>query len=150
MRSMHSAQRKVELRRLGNHLPVLGNANSFCKMVKLCVFCLFVKLWLSLGRVGTRDKDIPDFFVTVAKSVYHLDDVLKYQLHPLVVGGNTNSAFLCFFVFLFADVDTYVLANLPQLSLCRYLLLLPTIYLCKWFHLAPFPLFVHNFNSWRS
>ena len=60
MRSMHSSQRKVELRRLGNQLPVLGKANSFCKIVKWCFFCLFVKLRLSLGRVGTRDKDIPD------------------------------------------------------------------------------------------
>ena len=54
MRSMHSAQSKVEL-------PLLGKANLFCKIVKLCVFCLFVKLRLSLGRVGTRDKDIPDY-----------------------------------------------------------------------------------------
>ena len=61
MRSMHSAQSKVELRRLGNQLPLLGKANLFCKIVKLCVFCLFVKLRLSLGRVGTRDKDIPDY-----------------------------------------------------------------------------------------
>ena len=61
MRTMHSAQRKVELRRLGNQISMLGKANSFCKIVKLCVFCLFVKLRLSLGRVGTRDKDIPDY-----------------------------------------------------------------------------------------
>ena len=58
---MHSAQRKVELRRLSNQISMLGKANSFCKIVKLCVFCLFVKLRLSLGRVGTRDKDIPDY-----------------------------------------------------------------------------------------
>ena len=39
MRSMHSAQRKVELTRLGNQLPVLDKANSFCNIiVKLCVF----------------------------------------------------------------------------------------------------------------
>ena len=44
MRFMHSAQRKVELRRLGNQLPVLGKANSLCKIVKFCMFCLFVKL----------------------------------------------------------------------------------------------------------
>ena len=56
---MHSAQRKVELRRLGNQLPVLSIANSFCKIVKWCVFGLFVKQRLSLGRIGTRDKDIP-------------------------------------------------------------------------------------------
>ena len=32
MRSMRSAQRQVELRRLGNQLPVLGQANSLCKI----------------------------------------------------------------------------------------------------------------------
>ena len=41
MRSMLSAQRQVERRRLGNQRPVLDKANSLCKMVKLCVFCLF-------------------------------------------------------------------------------------------------------------
>ena len=41
MRSMRSAQRRVELRRLGNQLPVLGKANSVCEIVKLCEFCLF-------------------------------------------------------------------------------------------------------------
>ena len=41
MSSMRSAQRQVELRRLGNQLPVLGKANSLCKSVTLCVFCMF-------------------------------------------------------------------------------------------------------------
>ena len=44
------------------------SATSFLSWAKLirsakllnCVFCLFVKLRLSLGRIGTRDKDIPD------------------------------------------------------------------------------------------
>ena len=49
MHSMHSVQRQVELRRFGNHLPVLGNANSLCKIVKmLCV----LPLQLSPGRTG--------------------------------------------------------------------------------------------------
>ena len=39
MRSMRSAQRQVELRLVGNQLPVFGKANSLCKMVKCCVFC---------------------------------------------------------------------------------------------------------------
>ena len=60
-RSMHSAQRKVEFRRLGNQLPVLGKANSLCRIVKCCVFCMFVKLQLSPWRVGLRDKDIPGY-----------------------------------------------------------------------------------------
>ena len=49
---MRSAQRQMGLRRLGNQLPVLGKANPFFKIIKVCVFCLFVKLWLSAGRVG--------------------------------------------------------------------------------------------------
>ncbi len=32
MRSVRSAQRQVELGRLGNQLPVLGKANSFCEV----------------------------------------------------------------------------------------------------------------------
>ena len=39
---MRCAQHQVELRRLGNQLPVLGKANSLCKIVKCCVFCMFV------------------------------------------------------------------------------------------------------------
>ena len=38
---MRSAQRQVELRRLVNQLPVLGKANSVCKVVTFCEFCLF-------------------------------------------------------------------------------------------------------------
>ena len=56
-----SAQRQLELRRVGNQLPVLGKANSLCKIVKLCFACLLVKLRLSPSRVGPRDKDIPGF-----------------------------------------------------------------------------------------
>ena len=41
MRSMRSAQRQLEIRRLDSQLPVLGKANSLSKIVKLCVFCLF-------------------------------------------------------------------------------------------------------------
>ena len=51
MRSMHSVQRQVELRQLGNQLPVLGNANLLCKIVKmLCV----LPLRLSPGCIGPR------------------------------------------------------------------------------------------------
>ena len=50
MRSMRSVQRQVELRQLDNQLPVLGKANSLCKIVKiLCV----LQLRLSPGRVGS-------------------------------------------------------------------------------------------------
>ena len=44
---MRSFQLQVELRRLGKQLPVLGKANSLFKLVKCCVFCLFVKMRLS-------------------------------------------------------------------------------------------------------
>ena len=60
-RSVRSAQRQMELRRLGNQLPVLGKANSLCKIAKCCVFCRFVKLRLSPGPRMARDKDIPGY-----------------------------------------------------------------------------------------
>ena len=56
-----SDRRQVELTRLGNQLPVLGKANSLCKIVKWCVFCLFVKLRLSPGPRRARDKYIPRY-----------------------------------------------------------------------------------------
>ena len=55
MRSMRSAQHKVELRRLGNQLTVLGKANLFCKMV-----CVLPVLTYS-GPRRARDKDIPGY-----------------------------------------------------------------------------------------
>ena len=81
MRSMRSAQRQVELRRLGNLLPVLSKANSLCKIVELCVYCLFAKLRFSPGRVGLGI-EISRVIVARTKSMYHLDDVLQYQLRP--------------------------------------------------------------------
>ena len=68
MRLMRSAQLQVELRRLGNQHPVLVKANSLCKIVKFGVFCLFVKLRLSPGRVGPDIKISRDI-VARAKSV---------------------------------------------------------------------------------
>ena len=38
-RSMRSAQCQVELRRLDNQLPVLGKANSLCKIVCVLPVC---------------------------------------------------------------------------------------------------------------
>ena len=63
MRSMRSAQRQVELRRLSNQLPVLGKANSLCKIVKMLHV---LPLRLSPGRVGpgimtARDNDSPGY-----------------------------------------------------------------------------------------
>ena len=68
MRPMRSFQRQVEFRRLGNQLPVLGKANSLCKIVKCCVFSL------SPHRVGPGVK-ISRVIVALAKSVYRVDDV---------------------------------------------------------------------------
>ena len=69
MHSMHSFQRQVELRRLGNQLPVLGKANSLFKLVKYCVFCLFVKLRLSPHCLGPGIK----ISLARAKSMYRAD-----------------------------------------------------------------------------
>ena len=97
MRPMRSAQRQVELSRLGNQLSVLGKAESrSCKLVKCCV-CLFVKLRLSPGRVEPRDKDIPGYSnsgkIHVASRRF-----TKVPVAPLAVGKNTNFRFLRFFV----------------------------------------------------
>ena len=81
MRSIRSAQLQVELRRLGNQLPVLGKANSLCHIVKMCVFCM---LRLSSGRLGpgcAPGLKISRVIVARAKCVASraLDDVLHCQ-----------------------------------------------------------------------
>ena len=53
MRSMRSDQRQVELRRLGNQLPVLGKANSLCEVGNISLqfdraMYLFVKVGVFL------------------------------------------------------------------------------------------------------
>ena len=53
---MRSAQRQEEFGPLGNQLPVFGKANSLCRIVTFCVFCLFAKLRLSSGCIA-RDQD---------------------------------------------------------------------------------------------
>ena len=53
MRSMRSAQRQVELRRLVNQLPLLVKAYSVCKVVTFCEFCLFATYSVP------RDKNMP-------------------------------------------------------------------------------------------
>ena len=75
-----SAQRQAELRQL-------SKANSLCKIVKWCVFCVFVKLRLNPGCAGPGIKISRDI-VAQAKSVWLLDDALHYQLRPLSVGKN--------------------------------------------------------------
>ena len=49
MHSARSAQRQVELRRLGNQLPVLGKANWLCKIVK--VLCVLPGPGIKISRV---------------------------------------------------------------------------------------------------
>ena len=95
MRSVHSAQCKVELRRLGNQLPVLGKANSICKIVNYCVFCLFVMLRLTPGRVGPRDKDLLRYHNWQTRVASRR--CTKVPVAPLAVGKKTNSRFLRFF-----------------------------------------------------
>ena len=99
MHSMCSAQRQVELRRLGNQLPVLGKANSLCKIV-VC-FGLFVPR-------RARVKDIPGYRSSGKIGVLCLDDVLQNQLRPWWWKKYELPLFspLCP-AFLFAEVDTY-------------------------------------------
>ena len=96
---MRSAQRQVELRPLGNQLPVLGKANSLRKIVKFGVFCLFVKLRLSPGCVGPgrrREQDIPDYPSSDKISVSSRDDVLQYQFRPWRLGKILTTACYAF------------------------------------------------------
>ena len=104
MRSMRSAQRKVELRRLSNQLPVLDKADSLCKIVKFCVFCLFVKLRLSPGRVGPRDKDIPGY-LNSGKIHVASRRCTKVQVVPPWRWKKILTP--AFYAFSYADVDTY-------------------------------------------
>ena len=53
MRSVRSAQRQVELRRLGNQLPVLGKGNSLCKIVKVVCLACFAATGIKMSRVAT-------------------------------------------------------------------------------------------------
>ena len=92
---MRSFQRQVELRRLGNQLPVLGKANSHCKVVKmLCVW----PLRLSLDRVGLG---ITISRVIVARAKFiSLASRRCTTVQTAPPGGvkSTNSRFLRFFV----------------------------------------------------
>ena len=72
MHSMRSFQRQVELRRLCNQFPVLGKANSLFKLVKCCVFCLFLKLRLSPHCIGPGIK-IYRVIVARTKSIHRTD-----------------------------------------------------------------------------
>ena len=59
MRSMRSAQRQMELKRLGNQLPVLGKANLVCKIGKCCVLLPVCSAATLYGRPRrARDKKI--------------------------------------------------------------------------------------------
>ena len=112
---MRSVQRSVELRRLGNQLPVLGNANSLWKIVKLCVFCLFVTLRLSPGQIMGRDKDIPGY-----RSSGKIR-VASRRCTSCAPGGEKNYWLPLFTLFRplcpafsFADVDTWVIFSTWQ------------------------------------
>ena len=63
---MRSAQHQVELRSLGNQLPLLGKANSLCKLnCKMLCVCLFFNL---SGPHRARNKDRAGNKDTVARA----------------------------------------------------------------------------------
>ena len=93
---MRSFQCQVELRRFGNQLPVLGKANSLFKLVKCCVFCMFVKLRLSPHCVGPGKK-ISRVIVARAKSMYRNDLYAMYSVAP--PGGGKNIQTPAFYAF---------------------------------------------------
>ena len=81
---MHSAHRQVELRRLGNQVPVLGKANSLC---------MFFKLRLGGGRVGPG---IKISLVIVGKICVASRQCTTVPLAPLVVAKILTPAFYDF------------------------------------------------------
>ena len=89
MRSMRSVQRRVGLRQLGNQLPVLGKANSFCKSEKKLCFYLFVKLGLSLRRARNR---IPGYRSS-GKMLVASRRCNQVPVAPLAVKKYTHSRF---------------------------------------------------------
>ena len=91
---MRSAQRQVELRRLGNQLPVFGKANSLCKIVNFCVFWpvffFRVRAELKIGPIpGYRSSGK----ICVASRRCNTIPVV-----PPDGGRNTNYRFLRYFV----------------------------------------------------
>ena len=61
--------------------------------IKCCVFCQFVKLRLSPGRVGPGIKT-SRVIIARAKSTLRLDDVLQYQF--VLVEKRQTTAFYAF------------------------------------------------------
>ena len=127
---MRSAQLQVELRRGGNQLTVLGKATSLCKIVKCCVFCLFVKLRLSPGREApgvtnlvyresSLEKDIPGYRSSGKIRVASLR-CTTVPFAPPGVGENTKSRFLRYFV--------------RSVPVFRYLMLTPMYPMCQTHH----------------
>ena len=97
MRFMRSDQHQLELRRLGNLLPVLGEANSLCDVGNISIqhtmrdindseIVYFVIIRSQFARV---------MYLFVKLCVFSL---LFYQLRPLAARKNTNARFLRFFV----------------------------------------------------
>ena len=97
MRFICSAQRQVELGRLGNQLPVLCKANSLCDVGN-------ISLHLTNRPINDSETvyfEIQDHHVIVS-CIYFLKlcvfCLLFYKACPLMVRKNTNSRFLRFFV----------------------------------------------------
>ena len=70
MRSMRSAQRQVELRRLGNQLTVLGKANSLGKIVNKNVDCFAAATLFVPRRAPDNDIPVSRFECVSGLSVY--------------------------------------------------------------------------------
>ena len=91
------AQRQVELRRLSNQLPLLGQANSLCDVANDIVTTYkhgHQWFWNCVFR-NTRAPFDRVMYIFVKLCVFCL---LFYKVRPLVVRKNTNSRFLRFFV----------------------------------------------------
>ena len=90
MHSMRSFQRQVELKRLGNQLPVLGKANSLFKLVTMLgvwEFCL----------IGPYNSPHCRVIAARAISMYRTDLEAMYSVAP--PGGGKNILTPAFYAF---------------------------------------------------
>ena len=125
MRLLCSAQRKVELRRLGNQLPVLGKANALCDVGNIS---------LQLTNRDINDSETVYFviqnhhFFRVMYIFCKIVCVLPVVLHGVPPGGekNTNSLFLRFFV---RSVPLFRWLRLTPMNILHKLVHVPTEHL---------------------
>ena len=82
---MRSAQRQVELRRLINQLPVFGKANSVCKVVIFCEFCLFATYTpFTLALLIRSETGFAPMRAFTLHQLIRINDLIRIKLNHLL------------------------------------------------------------------